>query len=137
MKKYNSVFSAYCYGSNISITCCYGCGICKYSCQCFSFLIFPLLEAKRYCVSSGRLLQFMYNQYILNIEDCFIYNQKIELFSGENQMYCNNCKQLNNSSMCTCICTAPLILILVLNRGRGNVDFKEKFIFWETIDLSN
>ena len=137
MKKYNSIFSAYCYGSNISITKCFGCGICKYSCQCFSFIIFPLLEAKRYCVSSGRLPQLMYNQYILNIEDCFIYNQKIEFFNGENQMYCNICRQLKDASMCTCIYTAPLVLILVLNRGRGNADFKEKFIFWETIDLTN
>ena len=137
MKKYNSVFSHYFYGSNMSMTCCLGCNIIKYSYQCFSFLIFPLLEAKRYCVLSGRIPQFFYNQYTLNIEDCFLYNQKIEFFTGDNRMYCNQCRQLMNSSMGTRISTAPLVFILVLNRGRGNQDFKEKFVFWEIIDLTN
>ena len=137
MKKYNSIFSHYFYGSNVSMTCCFGCGIVKYSYQCFSFLIFPLLEAKRYCVFSGRILPIFYNQYTLNIEDCFIYNQKIETFTGDNQMYCNQCRQLMNASMGTRIYTAPPVLILVLNRGKGNLDFKEKFEFWEIIDLTN
>ena len=137
MKKYNSVFSHYFYGSNMSMTRCFGCNITKYSYQCFSFLIFPLLEAKKYCVIAGRIPPFFYNQYILNIEDCFIYNQKIEFFTGDNQMYCNQCRQLMNSSMGTCIYTAPLVLILVLNRGKGNLDFREKFEFWEIIDLTN
>ena len=135
-KKYKSVFSNYFYGSNLSITNCHGCGISKYSYQCFSFLIFPLLEAKKNCVFSGRLHPSNYNNYILNIEDCFIYNQKIELFNGENQMYCNICRGSRDSSMSTKISSAPLVLILILNRGRGNLDFTEPFIFWEKIDLT-
>ena len=137
MKKYDSIFSHCFYGSNVSMTCCFGCNIIKYSYQCFSFMIFPLLEAKKYCVQSGKIPQMMYNQYMLNIEDCFIYNQKLEFFSGDNQMYCNTCRSLMNSSMCTLVYTAPLVLILVLNRGRGNLDFQEKFQFWEIIDLTN
>ena len=79
----------------------------------------------------------LYNQYTLNIEDCFIYNQKVEIFSGDNQMYCNICKSLMNASMGTNIYSAPLVLIVVLNRGRGNLDFQEPFQFWEIIDLTN
>ena len=138
-KKYNSVFSTYCYGSNTSMTLCHGCNIAKYSFQCFSFIIFPLLEAKNhrnYLISCGSLPQQLYNQ-PLNIEDCFNYYQKIEFFTGDNQMYCNYCRQLRNASMCTQIYYAPLVLILVLNRGRGNLDFREKFVFWETINLFN
>ena len=136
-KKYKSVFSNYCYGSNLSITFCHGCKISKYSYQCFSFIIFPLLEAKKNCVFSGRLHPMNYNNYILNIEDCFIYNQKLELFTGENQMYCNICRGSRDSSMQTKISSAPLVLILILNRGKGNLDFTEPFIFWENIDLTN
>mgnify|MGYP002624492053 CR=1 FL=1 len=138
-KKYSSVFSTYCYGSNTSMTLCQGCRIAKYSFQCFSFIIFPLLEAKNYrnhLISCGNLPSTIYNQ-PLNIEDCFNYYQKIEFFTGDNQMYCNYCRQLQNSSMMTQIYYAPLVLILVLNRGRGNLDFQEKFIFWETINLFN
>ena len=137
MKKYNSVFSHYCYGSNVSVTHCNGCNVQKFSYQCFSFIIFPLLEAKKHCVISGRLNPLNYNNYILNIEDCFLYNQKLEFFTGNNQMYCNICQASKDSSMQTRISTAPLILILILNRGKGNLDFKEPFIFWEIIDLRN
>ena len=136
MKKYNSVFSHYCYGSNVSITNCNGCGVKKYSYQCFSFIIFPLLEAKRNCVLEGRLNPMFYNNYILNIADCFQYNQKIEFFNGSNQMYCNICQGSRDSWMQTRISSPPLVLILILNRGRGNLDFREPFTFWETIDLT-
>ena len=78
-----------------------------------------------------------YNNYILNIEDCFIYNQKIEYFTGENQMYCNICRGSRDSRMLSKISSAPLVLILILNRGRGNLDFQEPFEFWEIIDLTN
>ena len=136
-KKYKSVFSNYCYGSNVSMTFCNGCRITKYSYQCFSFIIFPLLEAKKNCVTSGRLHQMLYNNYVLNIEDCFLYNQKLEFFTGDNQMYCNICQASKDSSMQTKISAAPLVLILILNRGRGNLDFREPFTFWEIIDLTN
>ena len=137
MKKYNSVFSHYCYGSNVSVTLCNGCRVQKFSYQCFSFIIFPLLEAKKNCVLTGRLNPMYYNNYILNIEDCFQYNQKIELFTGNNQMYCNICQGSRDSSMQSRISAAPLVLILILNRGKGNLDFREPFIFWETIDIRN
>ena len=137
MKKYNSVFSHYCYGSNVSVTLCNGCRVQKFSYQCFSFIIFPLLEAKKNCVLTGKLNPMFYNNYILNIEDCFQYNQKIEFFTGNNQMYCNICQASRDSSMQSRISAAPLVLILILNRGKGNLDFREPFIFWETIDIRN
>ena len=66
-----------------------------------------------------------------------MYNQKLELFTGENQMYCNICRGSRDSSMITKISSAPLVLILILNRGRGNLDFTEPFFFSEIIDLTN
>ena len=136
-KKYKSVFSNYFYGSNVSITFCNGCRISKYSYQFFSCINLVLLESKKNCVTSGRVHPKYYNNYILNIEDCFIYNQKLEFFTGDNQMYCNICQASKDSSMQTRISAAPLVLILILNRGRGNLDFREPFTFWEIIDLTN
>ena len=37
----------------------------------------------------------------LNIQDCFNYYQKVKFYEGENQKYCDICKQLRNTSMCT------------------------------------
>ena len=136
-KKYKSVFSNYFYGSNVSITFCNGCRISKYSYQFFSCINLVLLESKKNCVTSGKVHPKYYNNYILNIEDCFIYNQKLEFFTGDNQMYCNICQASKDSSMQTRISAAPLVLILILNRGRGNLDFREPFTFWEIIDLTN
>ena len=78
------------------MTLCHGCNIAKYSFQCFSLTLFSLLEAnnhRNYLISCGSLPQMLYNQ-PLNIEDCFNYYQKIEFFTGDNQMYCNYCRQL-------------------------------------------
>ena len=34
---------------------------------------------------------------VVTLFDCFLYNQKTENFTGQNQNYCNICKQLGNS----------------------------------------
>ena len=137
MKKFNSIFSHYFYSTYVFVTRCFGCGIVRYDYTIFSMRIFPLLEAKRYCVLSGRIPQLFYNQYTLNIEDCLIYDQKKETITGDNQMYCIKCRKLADFSMQNRIYTAPPIFIFVLNRGKGNLDFQEKFEFWEIIDLTN
>ena len=72
----------------------------------------------------------------VDINDCFLYNQKIDLFKGENSMYCNYCKKTCPSSYCTQIFIAPKILIIVLNRGKG-IEFKVKLDFTEYLNLEN
>ena len=140
MKKYQSVFSDEFYGSNLSVTHCDGCDIEKYSNQIFSFLIFPLMEAAKYCGKQyyDQQHNIVYNpQQILNLEDCFKYNQKTEFFQGQNQMYCNYCNRSSNARMYTRIDSAPNTLVLILNRGKGNLDYKYPFEFWEEINLKN
>ena len=58
---------------------------------------------------------------IVNIYECFFYNQKTELFTGENQNYCNLCKQLCDSLYTSKIYVSPNVLVLILNRGKGNI----------------
>ena len=70
----------------------------------------------------------------VNLYECFIYNQKTELFTGENQNYCNNCKQLYDSMYTSKIFSSPNVLILILNRGKGNI-YDVKLDFTETIDI--
>ena len=64
-----------------------------------------------------------------------MYNQKTELFTGENQNYCNNCKQLYDSMYTSKIFSSPNVLVLILNRGKGNI-YDVKLDFTETIDIS-
>ena len=73
---------------------------------------------------------------VVTLFDCFLYNQKTENFTGQNQNYCIMCKQLGNSIYTSKIYVSPNSLILILNRGRGNI-FDVKLDFSETIDITN
>ena len=103
----------------------------------FNCLIFPLEEIKNY--RNNNYMNFNYNNMpILNqvtLDDCFIYNQKMELFTGENRNYCNNCKLLFDSNYVTRIYSSPQVLILILNRGKGNI-YNVTLNFTETIDIT-
>ena len=72
----------------------------------------------------------------VDLDDCFDYNQKNEYFTGENAMYCINCKTQLPGSYRTTLYTSPEILILVLNRGKG-IEFKVKLEFIENLNLMN
>jgi len=113
---------------------CYNYGI-------FNCIIFPLEEVKN---MKNNYIQnnVNYNNVNNNIQinsvtiyECFQYNQKTELFSGENRNYCNNCKQLYDSIYISKIFSSSNILILILNRGKGNI-FNVKLEFTEIIDLT-
>ena len=72
----------------------------------------------------------------VDIWDCFDFDQRNNIMSGENAMYCNYCKQTCSSNMCTILATGPEILIIILNRGKGN-EFKVKLNFTPFLDLTH
>ena len=76
------------------------------------------------------------NNNIVNILDCFEYNQKAEIFYDNNQIYCNNCRQMSNAECVTNLTTAPKVLILLLNRGAG-IQYKIKLEFTTELDITN
>ena len=127
---------------------CYNFGI-------FNCLIFPLEEVKNY--KNKNLMQSFFNMnnnmnYMNNmnnmnfmnnisqnnsvtLDDCFLYNQKTDLFTGENRNYCNICKQLYDSYYTSKIYSCPNNLILILNRGKNNM-YNIKIYFEEAIDIT-
>ena len=78
----------------------------------------------------------MQNNKLVDINDCFLYNEKTENFTGDNSMYCNNCKRQCDASYQTKLYIAPQILIIILNRGKG-IEFNVKLEFWENLNLYN
>ena len=114
---------------------CYNYGI-------FNCIIFPLEEVKNMRNNSIQYYNnFNNNNYvnqnnIVSIYDCFCYNQKTELFTGDNQNYCNLCKQKFDSLYTSKIFSSPIILILILNRGKDN-KYNIKLNFFETIDITS
>ena len=129
---------------NCNITQCGYCQKISYNYQIYFFLIFPLEEVRKYKLQNNS--QFMNNNFnsfnnnmvnnIVDIYDCFAYDQKINFMGGENAMYCNYCRQTCGSSMCTLLTTGPKILIIILNRGKG-IEFNVKINFDIYLNLSN
>ena len=102
-----------------------------YNFQLMYFLTFPLEEVRKY-----KITRYQCNFNDVNLEDCFIYNQKPDILQGENQMWCRNCGQTAPSQYETIIYSAPVYLILILNRGKGNI-YNIKLNFEEIINIGN
>ena len=113
----------------LSFPICYNYGI-------FNCLIFPLEEVKNMknnALKDNNILINANNN--VTIYECFDYNQKSDLFTGENKHYCNICRQLWDSVYTSKIFVTPNILIIILNRGKGNI-YKVKLDFNEVIDIT-
>jgi len=76
-----------------------------------------------------------FNNNMVTIYECFIYNQKTDMFKGDITNYCNICKQLYKSNYCSRIFVSPNVLILILNRGKDSI-CNVKLNFTERIDLT-
>ena len=132
-----SPINDYLYGINEIKTTCSICKITKYNFQSYNLLYFPLKEAKRVTVleKKEKDKNFDEENYILTLEDCFAHNQHIDHFTGDNKMYCNECKKEADADYQTVLFTTPTILSIVLNRGRANKDFQEDFKFGVELDI--
>ena len=111
-----------------------------YNYQIFNCLIFPLEEIKNMKYNNNNqfnnfLLMNNNNYNRVSLEDCFIFNQKTEYFTGPNKNYCNLCKQLYDSIYTSKLFICPNYLVMILNRGKGNI-YNIKLDFSETIDIS-
>ena len=125
------------YGLNKIESTCLNCKKTIYNFQSYNLLYFPLKEAKRVAVLNKKKedKNFDEEKYILNLEDCFAHNEQIEHFSGDNKMYCNECKDLYDADYQSMLYTTPTVMSIVLNRGKNNLDFQEEFDFGLDLDI--
>ena len=54
----------------------------------------------------------------INLENCFGNYQEVELLSGQNQIFCNNCKRMSNASTGNKMFTSPEVMTIIFNRGK-------------------
>ena len=108
-----------------------------YNYQIFNCLIFPLEEIRKMKNENNRRnnMSIGFNANEVSLEDCFIYNEKTDLFNGENKNYCNICRQLWDSLYTSKIFSCPNVLVLILNRGKNNI-YNVKLNFEEIIDIT-
>ena len=141
MQTNKSIISDLFYALNYNCTQCSNCKVISYNYQIYFFLIFPLEEVRKFKLmnNSNNLFNnfnIMNNNNVVDIMECFEYDRKMNIMSGDNAMYCNYCKQTCNSYMRTFLSTGPEILIILLNRGKG-IQFDVKINFYLNLDLSN
>ena len=147
ISKNQSFISDLFYAMNGSITECYNCHVKLYNYQIYFFIVFPLEEVRKFKIECNMQNQFnFYNNFYfnnnyfnnneVNIYDCFDYDKKVNIMSGENAMYCNRCKIQTHCGMNNYLVTGPEILILLLNRGKG-IEFNVKIHFFEDLNLYN
>ena len=94
-RNYKSIISDLFYGVLETKNQCKGCNYIKFNFQVYSFLEFPLEQVNNFCFQNGRRMALVNNDGTnpdVNLYECFDYYQKIEVMSGDNQMYCNICK---------------------------------------------
>jgi len=138
-KRYRSIISDLFYFTfEIKSQCC-NCKLIKYNFQVNPFLEFPLEQVNQYLFQNGKIASLTNmdgSNPDINLHDCFEYNQKIDLMSGENQMYCNLCNNCYDSYYSTTLYLSPEILIINLNRGKNAV-YQCNVNFPEELDLTN
>ena len=145
-KNNTSIISDIFFGVNETTTMCLNCKtifsqkglnipIC-YDFGNFYFLSFPLEEIRNMKMNNSfnQSVQTI-NFNVLNLNDCFCYNQKSEYFTGENQNFCNICKLYYDSFFNSKIYVSPNVLILILDRRIENIS-DIKVYFTETIDIT-
>ena len=137
-EKYNTPISNCFYGILETKTQCNLCKLIKFNFQIYSFLEFPLQQVNQYGASQGKkpLLTNDGKNPDIDLYECFEYNGKIDIMTGENQMYCNKCNKLNDSLFSTSIYSGPNYLIIILNRGKGAI-YECKVNFPEQLNLLN
>ena len=136
--KFNSPISNLFYGVMETKSQCHGCQIIKYNFQVYSFVEFPLQEVNKFCCNKGKRPLFNNDGTNPDVDlyECFEYYGKVDLMSGENQMYCNICQKLCDAFYSTIIYSTPNYLIINLNRGKGAV-YECKVNFPEQLNLFN
>ena len=142
IKRYNSIASTLFYGANYSISQCTRCFTKIYNYQVFFFIIFPLEEVRKFKqqLNFNNNINIFFNNNNMNnvvdILDCFEYERRVNVMSGDNSMYCNICQASITCNVVTKLVFVPNILIIILNRGKGK-EFDVKLNFGEDLNLDN
>jgi len=92
---------------------CLSCQFNKVSYNISNILIFPLEKVREY-ITQKSPHEFL----SVTLENCFEY-QEVELLSGQNQIFCNNCKRMSDATTGNKMFTSPEVMTIILNRGKG------------------
>ena len=135
---YRSIISDLFYFTIETKTKCSQCNCFKYNFQVHFFIEFPLEEVNKYLFMNNKIMSLKNmdgSNPDIDILDCFEYYHKVDLMTGDNQMYCSICRNSFDAFYQTSLYILPNYLIINLNRGKNAV-YQCKVIFPEILTLS-
>ena len=161
IQTHQSIISELFYAINYNVTQCCSCNNNSYTYKYYFLLKFPIEEVKNFKFSKNNRIQKQ-NNYInysnnfnnnsisntsnnimnienqneINIIDCFEFDKKVNILSGDKAIYCNNCNKICSYSICNLLATGPKILIFILEREKKQIS-NIKLNFTPFLDLSN
>ena len=117
-----SIISYLFFGILKSSTLCKGCNQIYYNFQSFRFLSFPT---------------FNFKDKTFNLYQGFKEFIKPEIFSGDNNCYCQKCKGLRDAKVTTKIFYTPPYLIINIDYGKNQKYKPQKITFGGLIDITS
>ena len=147
-KNFNSKISELFYAIQQTHIQCLNCGNNQYNFQAFFLISFPLEDIKKYLINmnsnksinninneltnennininvikdtknENQLKLEKLNKNIIDLLDCFEYNQRKVILKNDDRIFCNFCNQITDTSYTSSFVTLPKILILLLDRGK-------------------
>ena len=116
-----SIISTIFYGTYENTTKCLKCNNNIYNFQKFEFISFGMCD---------------YHKKTFNIYDGFADNEKEQLLSGDNQFYCNVCRQLCDAKISCKIIQPPNKLLINIDYGKNKRFQPSKIEFGENINIT-
>ena len=115
-QNFNSPISNLFYGILETKSQCKGCNVIKFNFQVYSFLEFPLQQVNQFYFNNGKRPLFTSDGKNPDVDlcECFEYNAKTDLMTGDNKMYCEQCNKLCDSLYSTILYSGPNYLIINL-----------------------
>ena len=137
-KNFDSIISNLFFGISETKIQCQGCNIIKFNFKIYSFLDFPLQQVNQYFFNKGKraLLTVEGKNPDIDLYECFEYNEKKDLMTGDKQVFCNQCNKLCDAYYSNIIYSGPTYLIINLNRGK-EAKYDCNVIFPEQLNIFN
>ena len=126
----NSIIKDIFYGVQESTSICLNCKLKLDSYTIFNFLVFPLEKVRQYLIQNNICFSKV------TLEHCLQHYISPENLTGQNKMYCNQCKGEFDAQTYNKIFKHPKVLIIILNRGKG-IEFNVPFTYTMKLELDN
>ena len=126
IQKFNSKISDIFYGIKVNQNQCLRCGFINYNYQAYFSLSFSLKEIIASKLNNNKdnikddNKDNINNDKTLDILDCFAYYQKSVILEEDDQIYCESCKQNNNTKFTLNLFSSPKILIIIFEKNEDN-----------------